>query len=192
VSFFCDISYMKILKVNKFSADNNSDAVLNSERGTAILETAMLLPFLVVCCLSLFDVGRIFYSYLMVSEIAREAALHGAKIPQLEGNPVGDFFDHELNNATTPANLGGHEIIRSRIRVARSLLAETIPVPITSISSQSQCVPEPSLDVNAGDGTGRALRVRVTAGYQSLFLRGFPTLTIRAEEVVSYLGSDPC
>ena len=94
--------------------------------------------------------------------------------------------------------MGGHEVIRSRIRIARSLLAQTIPIPITSITSSSQCVADSSLDVTPGDGTGRAVRVRVDAEYESLFLGrvqflpDFPTINIRAEEVVSYLGSVPC
>lgn len=187
VSFICQSSNMKIIKVIK------------NEKGTAILETAMLLPFLVICSLGLFDVGRWFHSYLMISEIAREAATQGAKIPGLKGNATNSFFDHQLNVPTlddgTIETMGGHEVIRSRIRIARSLLAEAIPVPITDITSQSQCVRDPSLDLVAGDGTGRAVRVRVEAVYGSFFtrfLRGVPNLTIRAEEVVSYLGGVPC
>jgi hypothetical protein len=168
------------------------------EKGIAILETALLLPFLILCSLVVFDIGRIFYSYLMLSEIAREAAMNGARIPQLKGNGTADdFFEHDLNQLAAPANMGGHEIIRSRVKLARYLLRDTIPIPLTDIQSQSQCVHAAEVDLdldNNGtlDGKGRVVRVRVEGAYQSLFYPGRPLFNIRAEEVMGYLGGDPC
>ena len=165
----------------------------SNEKGSALLEASIVLPFLLISALGIFDFGRMYYTYNMVSEIAREAALQGAKIPALEGNLVNNYFEHELDNPNAPVeDMGGHRIIRSRIRLARSLLAETLPIPVTSIRSRSQCVAENSLDLNAGDGSGRALKVQVEADYQPIYLRALPVVTIRAEEVISYLGSAPC
>lgn len=171
---------------------------VNNERGIALLETAILLPFLVLCSLAIWDVGRIFQSYLLVSEIAREAAHGGARIPSLSGSlTASDFFEHDLNESTSPADMGGHQIIRSRVRLARFLLSDTNPIKLTEIRSRSQCVREANLDLDIdGDGVsepnGRAVRVQVEGDYHSSFLPGFNTITIRAEEVVNYLGSVPC
>ncbi len=166
------------------------------EKGSALLETTIVLPLLILVVLGIFDFGRMYFTHSMVSEIAREAALVGAKIPDLEGNQPDGFFEHDLNNTDLPDGLGaGHEIIRSRIRVARSILAKSFPVPIASITSRSQCQADMNLDVvvdGVNVNSGRALTVQVEVDYQPIYLSALPPITISAQEVTSYLGSSPC
>ncbi len=196
---------MKVIKgfLNKTSLSNinktNIRAVKNSvkitkdtnEKGTALLEASIILPFLLMSALALFDFGRMYYAHSMVSEIAREAALIGAKIPELRGHASEDYEEHELDNPdVVTSDMGGHQIIRSRIRVARSLLAETLPIPVTSIRSRSQCVAADTLDLEVDDG--RAIKVQVEADYQPIYFHGLPAITIKAEKIVSYLGSSSC
>ena len=188
---------MKVLKsvLNKTISHcvKISNISKNKEKGSALLETSIILPFLLISALGIFDFGRMYYTYNMVSEMAREAALVGAKIPELKGHVANNYEEHDLDNLSLDtSNMGGHEIIRSRIRVARSLLAETLPVPVTSIRSRSQCVDAETLDLQAADDRGRAIKVQVEADYQPIYLQGLPIITLRAEKIVSYLGSSTC
>ncbi|HAA89854.1 MAG TPA: pilus assembly protein TadE [Peptococcaceae bacterium] len=49
-----------------------------SQRGQALAEFALILPLLLLLVFGIIEFGRIFYSYLMVTQAAREGARLGA------------------------------------------------------------------------------------------------------------------
>ncbi len=51
---------------------------LRSQRGQAVVEFALILPILLLLVFGIIEFGRIFYSYLEVTQAAREGARLGA------------------------------------------------------------------------------------------------------------------
>jgi Flp pilus assembly protein TadG len=52
-----------------------------SERGAALVETAVVLPFLVLLFLGLVDLGRALATHIGIHEAAQEGALYGSQHP---------------------------------------------------------------------------------------------------------------
>jgi len=59
---------------------------LKSERGTAILETALTLPLLLLVSVSIFEFGRAYQTWQVLTNAARE----GARVAILPGQTVGN------------------------------------------------------------------------------------------------------
>ncbi|HEV3140905.1 MAG TPA: TadE family protein [Vicinamibacterales bacterium] len=80
---------------------------LTSERGTAILETALTLPLLLILSVSIFEFGRAYQTWQVLTNAARE----GARVSVLPNQSVGNvqarvrsyMTSGELPNAATAA-----------------------------------------------------------------------------------------
>jgi len=60
--------------------------ILKNERGTAILETALTLPLLLLVSVSIFEFGRAYQTWQVLTNAARE----GARVAVLPGQTVGN------------------------------------------------------------------------------------------------------
>src|SRR5712692_11119291 len=58
---------------------------LSSERGTAILETALTLPLLLVVSVGIFEFGRAYQTWQVMTNAARE----GARVAVMPSSPTG-------------------------------------------------------------------------------------------------------
>jgi len=78
---------------------------ISSERGQALLETAMVLPIMLLIAVGIFEFGRAFQTWQILTNAARE----GARIAVMPGTPVSDvqsrvvnyMHDGQLLDATT-------------------------------------------------------------------------------------------
>jgi Flp pilus assembly pilin Flp len=57
------------------------------ERGAALVETTLLMPFLLVTCAGVFEFGNMFYQKLLVEAGVRDAARYLARCPTVIGTP---------------------------------------------------------------------------------------------------------
>ncbi len=52
-------------------------------RGQSLVEFAVILSLLILIMLGVFDLGRVFYSYVVITNAAREGAYYGAMHPAI-------------------------------------------------------------------------------------------------------------
>ena len=64
---------------------------LRSERGTAILETALTLPLLLLVSVGIFEFGRAYQTWQVITNAARE----GARVAVLPNVAAGGHGQHE-------------------------------------------------------------------------------------------------
>ncbi len=55
-------------------ADNTGDGTRNAQAGVALIETAFILPLLLVLCMGMLDFGRAFHMKSVLDQAAREGA----------------------------------------------------------------------------------------------------------------------
>src|SRR6202162_3987782 len=65
-----------------------------SKRGQAIVETALLLPVLMLLVMGTADLGRVFYYSIAVTNAAREAARQGAYYDPTANPPAHSYDDY--------------------------------------------------------------------------------------------------
>src|SRR6266567_2613489 len=71
-----------------------------SRKGQAIVETALLLPILMLLVMGSADLGRVFYYAIAVTNSAREAARQGTYYDPSSGSNVYDGYDSQATAAT--------------------------------------------------------------------------------------------
>src|SRR5712692_8288778 len=67
-----------------------------SKRGQAIVETALLLPILMLLVMGSADLGRVFYYAIAVTNAAREAARQGTYYDPVSGSNAYDSYSEVL------------------------------------------------------------------------------------------------
>src|SRR5438128_4305291 len=70
-----------------------------SRRGQAIVETALLLPILMLLVMGTADLGRVFYYAIAVTNAAREAARQGTYFDPISSGNAFDTYDQVLQAA---------------------------------------------------------------------------------------------
>jgi Flp pilus assembly protein TadG len=73
--------------------------VFHSRRGQAIVETALLLPILMLLVMGTADLGRVFYYSIALTNGAREAARQGTYFDPLTNSNAFDSYDEILTAA---------------------------------------------------------------------------------------------
>src|SRR5207253_6996784 len=66
---------------------------LSRSRGQAIVETALLLPILMLLVMGTADLGRVFYYSIAVTNAAREAARQGTYFDPISNSNAYDTYD---------------------------------------------------------------------------------------------------
>ncbi len=103
------------------------------EQGNAILEMALVLPFILIIVAASVDLGRALNQYISVTRVVYEATRYAASVPSLETGTV------QLTDSNIPA---GHAAIQQRVRV---LLQSTDALDFNDITKL-----ETTLSDNAG------------------------------------------
>jgi len=116
------------------------------EKGQALIELALCLPFLVLLLFAVFDVGSALISDLVLSQIVREGVRYGGGIARLESGSYVNADGGDPQSTTCP----GHFAIQSRIRELLSL--SHVAVSDFNIQSSLPNVPN----------SNRAITVRVS------------------------------
>lgn len=81
---------------------------VQSEEGNALLEMAIVFPFILIIIAASVDLGRALNQYISVTRVVYEATRYAASVPSLETGT------HSLADGTAPA---GHAAIQERVRV---------------------------------------------------------------------------
>lgn len=82
---------------------------LKSKRGQSLVETAIVLPLILLLLMGIIDFGLLFNNYIVISNASREAARKGSlggrdeDIRQLVDNLTGTLDDTKLNVSIYPA-----------------------------------------------------------------------------------------
>jgi len=85
---------------------------MRNQRGAALLETAITLPILLLVCVAIFEFGRAYQTWQVLTNAARE----GARVAIIVGNT-----DTMVTDAVvTYANIGGITVAPGEISINRS------------------------------------------------------------------------
>jgi Flp pilus assembly protein TadG len=140
-----------------------------SERGQNLVETAIIIPILLLLLAGVIDLGRTFSDYMSVTNATREGARRSARLPC--SALARSFYGTQIRDA---------------------VIAEAANRGITLTPEQVALEPDP---VNAGcPGLGDAMIVRVDYPFSFLIMGGFldtTDITLPAAIEVSVYGSGP-
>ena len=113
------------------------------EKGQSLLEFALILPVLLIVLAGVLDLGRIYYSYIAVTDAAAEGATYAAMYPQVSDRD-------EVFQRAQEASRGLVQIDNSMVEVDCPSVASGAPVTVTV--SYSFTVATPLINVIVPDG----------------------------------------
>ena len=113
------------------------------EKGQSLLEFALILPVLLIVLAGVLDLGRIYYSYVAVTDAAAEGATYAAMYPQVSDRD-------EVFQRAQEASRGLVQIDNSMVEVDCPSVASGAPVTVTV--SYSFTVATPLINVIVPDG----------------------------------------
>ena len=115
-----------------------------AERGQSVAELALLLPLLILLLALLFDVGRAFNAYMVVTNAAREGARYGSQNPTHTSEIVqraryeatrGGLVGSNLTVTVTSGSAGQPIIVRAQYPFP-TILGSVLRLPTIPLSSQ--------------------------------------------------------
>jgi len=127
------------------------------ERGQGLVEFTLMVVFLTVLLMGIFDLGRAYFSYLALKDAAQEGAYYGSAFPQCVGNRV-DQINGFSQACADPNNIP--------FRVRHSTPTGSL-VDMTSAAAQVT-VDLPCGNPCVGMQAGQSLTVTVTYQYKLL------------------------
>lgn len=114
--------------------------LIKDEKAQAMVEMALVLPLLVLLSLGVFDLGRVFGSYLIVNNLAREGARYGAvghTDSEIEAAVISRAAFLDTNRLTVTPDPTGTRPRGSTLQVTVSY---TVPLVVPLVDSM---VPDP-------------------------------------------------
>ena len=70
--------------------------MLRSERGQSLVELALVMPLLILLLTGIADLGRAFYSYIQITNAAREGARAASRLSCYSGTSAVDITQREV------------------------------------------------------------------------------------------------
>ena len=113
------------------------------EKGQSLLEFALILPVLLIVLAGVLDLGRIYYSYVAITDAAAEGATYAAMYPQVSDRD-------EVFQRAQEASRGLVQIDNSMVEVDCPSVASGAPVTVTV--SYSFTVATPLINVIVPNG----------------------------------------
>ena len=113
------------------------------EKGQSLLEFALILPVLLIVLAGVLDLGRLYYSYIAVTDAAAEGATYAAMYPEVSARD-------EVFQRAQEASRGLVQIDNSMVEVDCPSVASGAPVTVTV--SYSFTVATPLINVIVPDG----------------------------------------
>jgi hypothetical protein len=152
----------------------------SEEKGAALVETTLLMPFLLITCAGVFEFGNLFYQKLLVEAGVRDAARYAARCPTAGGFTCSDTIAKEIAvygipGGSTPRVSGW---ATSDVTITREITANPF-------------------DAGSGNyayrGGGPVTTIKVTANFTYnggglLDFIGFDEITISALQEERYIG----
>lgn len=108
-------------------------------RGQALVETAMILPLLVLLLLLGIDFGRVFFDSIELRNAAHEATMYGGTTPDAVCADVTPIIDREMDRDPADGAICGSGALPGRVYVTRSVceLGDGGPCPVTPYPADS-------------------------------------------------------
>lgn len=138
------------------------------ERGQDLIEFALVLPLLFIFLFGALDLGRAFFSYIAITNAAREGARYA----------VSYGFEFDDNDAYVPHTL---EIIDAARREAQAS-----GVNLSSANVQISCPPDPDCN-SALAVSGDVIKVSVELPFQPILAGFLPDPVIQMEQAVQMI-----
>lgn len=140
-----------------------------SERGANLLEMALVTPVLLLLLAGVIDLGRAFYTYIIIANSAREGARLAARLPCYPENPTQRTLarDAIINAAIAEAANSGVQLYPGNVSID--------PNPATSCA-----------------GAGNPIRVTVSYQYQPWMsgITGIGSFVLSSSTVMIHFGND--
>jgi Flp pilus assembly protein TadG len=139
-------------------------------RGQSLVETALMLPFLMLILTGVIDLGRVYYTYVTITNGAREGARFGANDP---------------NDTTGIKNRAVQEAASSTLNPA--LATSNVTVDCSAVSPESYSSSYCLNNTNPHVSNGEKVRVTISYGFQFIttYIFGFGQLTISNNAVMA-------
>ena len=131
--------------------------LIRNQRGAALLETAITLPLILLVSVAIFEFGRAYQTWQVLTNAARE----GARVAVINGTPVADIKSAVKNYAA----IGGLTVTDSQISLDQSVALGTWTGSQVTISYPFQFIvlnPVAKM-VKSGSKTGEALTMSAVA-----------------------------
>ena len=131
--------------------------LIRNQRGAALLETAITLPLILLVSVAIFEFGRAYQTWQVLTNAARE----GARVAVINGTPVADIKTAVKNYAA----IGGLTVTDSQISLDQSVALGTWTGSQVTISYPFQFIvlnPVAKM-VKSGSKTGEALTMSAVA-----------------------------
>jgi Flp pilus assembly protein TadG len=148
-------------------------AHLNDQCGQGLLELAIIIPVLAVIIAGALDLGRIFFSIITVTNVAREGARYLTLHPEDEQN-----VDHPCNDLVNPPALSNQPFYCT-LAAARQEARTTLWVAIVNPANITITATCPDIEADAGCDKGSTAVVSATYTDSTFLSRFFvPSITI--------------
>jgi Flp pilus assembly protein TadG len=137
--------------------------MVRSERGSQLVEAAIIVPILVLLLLGIVDLGRVFYGQIVITNAVREGARYGSRYSQPSDYPaIKSTVTNEISNSGA----------------------------CTTVLACPCSVPDP---VKTNDSAGKEMRVSATCGVSLITplvgsLTGTNSLTIGNTAAMKVIG----
>lgn len=140
---------------------------LKDERGQSLVEMALVMFVLLLLLAGVFDVGRAFHSYIIITNAAREGARTASRVPCKADN--------------RPA---------LRAAIVASSINEAQNSAVTLAAGDVSIAPDPVADGCAA--AGAPVRVTVTHQFQVVMggILGFNQIPMQSSTTMVYFGAD--
>lgn len=108
-------------------------------RGQALVETALILPILVLLLLLGIDFGRVFFDSIELRNAAHEATMYGGTTPAAACPDVSPIIDREMDRTAADGAICGAGALPGRVYVTRAIceLGDGAPCPDTPYPATS-------------------------------------------------------
>lgn len=106
---------VSFMKSSKRSNTPKQAGLLKEDSGVALLEGAIVLPFLLTMLFATFDLGAALNQYLLLNRLVYEGTRYAATLPGLETGRFGVTTDPSLTSYSPYVVGSGQDKVRSRL-----------------------------------------------------------------------------
>lgn len=166
------------------------------ERGTSFVESAMIIPLLLIIAFGAIEIGRALNQYVILVAIAEEGARVASRIKGLGVGTVISSYDLNTNTTATisysPSNQqmpAGHDSLRDKVAKLIKLNSDTLSVSGLQIETEY-------ISGNVNVALQDSLAVKIDASYLGIFKAtnylfgafGLDGLPIRTRAIGPYIN----
>lgn len=153
------------------------------ERGSVLMEGAIVLPFFIMLIASVYDIGGMILCHQVLNDVARE----GIRFAQSEPTAEVGVFDSSSNPCLTNQSpvCPVHASIQRRVRSLMTIATTQYGARFRDDAASSPWIIRSSY--NSG-GIGDSIRIEITARYRGLFVM-YNNSAIQVSQTGPHVGS---